>query len=62
MGDDLLPGTDRMTDGRTVIHVNLKVTYRHFENALAIGKYGGSQGIWSYGFLHCSIKLQCQTA
>jgi len=36
MGDDLLPGTDRRTDGRTEKHVNLTVTYRHFVIVLPI--------------------------
>ena len=47
MGKDLLQGTDRRTDGRTEKRVNLKVTYSHFINALAIEEYPGFQGDWS---------------
>jgi hypothetical protein len=36
VGEDLLQGTDRRTDGRTEKHVNLNVSYHHFVNALAI--------------------------
>jgi hypothetical protein len=36
VGDDLLPGTDRRTDGRTKKHVTFKDAYRHLVNALAI--------------------------
>jgi len=39
VGDDLLPGTDRKTDGRIEKSVNLKFTYRHFVNALSRDEY-----------------------
>jgi hypothetical protein len=47
VGKDLLQGTDRRTDGRAEKPVNLKVTYSHFINALAIEEYPGFQGDWS---------------
>jgi hypothetical protein len=43
VGEDLLQGTYR----RTEKHVNLKVIYHHFVNALAIEKYPGCQGVWN---------------
>jgi len=47
LGDDLLPGTDRRTGGRTEKRSNLKVSYRHFVNAVAIEEYPPFQGVRS---------------
>ena len=44
VGDDLLLGTHRRTDGRPEKCVNLKATYGNFVNALAIEEYSGCQG------------------
>jgi len=61
LGDDLLPRTERRTCGRTEKRSNLKDTYRHFVNAVAIEEYPPCQGVRSKTSLHCSLKDQFQT-
>jgi len=61
LGDDLLPGTDRRTGGRTEKRSNLKVIYCHFVNAVTLVEYPPCQGVRSKTSLHCSLKDQIQT-
>ena len=55
VGDDLLLGTHRRTDGRPEKPVNLKVTYVHFVNALAIEEYPCCQGFGAN--LLCTVQF-----
>jgi len=47
LGDDLLPGTETRTGGRTEKRSNLNVIFCHFVNAVTLEEYPPCQGVRS---------------